>query len=214
MVDCGTNRYRAVESLNERRRRQTRNEIAAAATALFIENGYDATTVEAVAEAAGVSRRTAYRHFPLKEDLVFVHGLIWLEHFDELATERQADESTRSFLRRAVIGVSESIQEAGDQVLPAWQLAQENEFLRSRLGRFQEHWMLRYGAIVHADLAHRPDGHFAAAVVAGTLVGVTTALVGLWAAGQPEADLRQLTVDALDQIDSIWPDETRTAPEA
>ncbi|MFC9605442.1 TetR/AcrR family transcriptional regulator [Streptomyces niveus] len=40
------------------------------AVRLFTERGYDATAVTDVAEAAGVSPMTVYRHFPTKEDLV------------------------------------------------------------------------------------------------------------------------------------------------
>ena len=36
---------------------------------LFIENGFDNTTVDAVASAAGIGRRTLFRYFPSKNDL-------------------------------------------------------------------------------------------------------------------------------------------------
>lgn len=37
---------------------------------LFLENGYDAVTVNAIAEAAGVTSRTFFRYFPTKETVV------------------------------------------------------------------------------------------------------------------------------------------------
>jgi AcrR family transcriptional regulator len=58
--------------LRERRRLETQRAIQAQAVRLFVERGYDATTVADVAEAAGVSAMTVYRHFPTKEDLVLV----------------------------------------------------------------------------------------------------------------------------------------------
>ncbi|WP_433272250.1 TetR/AcrR family transcriptional regulator [Actinosynnema sp. CS-041913] len=57
-------------SLRERRRNETRRAVQAHAIRLFVEVGYDATTVEDVAKAAGVSAMTVYRHFATKEDLV------------------------------------------------------------------------------------------------------------------------------------------------
>ena len=49
---------------------QTREAIATAARALFLERGYDATTMRAVAERAGVSLGNAYYYFESKDHLV------------------------------------------------------------------------------------------------------------------------------------------------
>src|SRR5690242_16564967 len=51
----------------ETRRRQ----IASTALDLFIANGYDETTVDAIADAAGVSRRTFFHYFRSKDQVVF-----------------------------------------------------------------------------------------------------------------------------------------------
>ncbi|MFI7588365.1 TetR family transcriptional regulator [Spongisporangium articulatum] len=49
----------------------TRGRIAAAAFELFADQGYEGTTVEAIAERAGVARRTFFRYFRSKEDVIF-----------------------------------------------------------------------------------------------------------------------------------------------
>ncbi|MFE7729602.1 helix-turn-helix domain-containing protein [Streptomyces anthocyanicus] len=59
-------------NLRERRRSETRRLVQAHAVRLFTDHGYDAVTVADVAEAAGVSAMTVYRHFPTKEDLVLI----------------------------------------------------------------------------------------------------------------------------------------------
>lgn len=48
----------------------TRARLRAAALELFLAQGFDATTVNQVAAAAGVSHMTFFRHFPTKEDVV------------------------------------------------------------------------------------------------------------------------------------------------
>jgi AcrR family transcriptional regulator len=58
------------EGLRERKRRQTRQRIIEAGLRLFIANGFEGTTLDAIAEAADISRRTFFYYFKSKEDLV------------------------------------------------------------------------------------------------------------------------------------------------
>lgn len=58
--------------------------IVQAAWALFEEVGFDAASMTAVADRAGVSRRTLFNHFPHKADLLF-HG--WDEFMEQFRTE-------------------------------------------------------------------------------------------------------------------------------
>src|SRR5690606_7738854 len=65
----------AVGAVNEPgRREQNRLEVQGrlveAALALFGASGFDAVSIEAITDRAGVSRRTFFRYFPTKEDVV------------------------------------------------------------------------------------------------------------------------------------------------
>src|SRR5262245_62926014 len=53
----------------QRKKTATSDRIRASALRLFREQGYDATTVEQIAAAAGVSHMTFFRYFPTKEDV-------------------------------------------------------------------------------------------------------------------------------------------------
>jgi AcrR family transcriptional regulator len=57
--------------LRERKKRATRDALAQAALELFVERGYDETTLAEIADAAGVSTRTIFAYFPSKEAMLF-----------------------------------------------------------------------------------------------------------------------------------------------
>lgn len=54
----------------ERKRRETAERIIEKGLKLFVKNGYEATTVDVIAEAAGISRRTFFHYFKCKEALL------------------------------------------------------------------------------------------------------------------------------------------------
>ncbi|UYO46557.1 TetR/AcrR family transcriptional regulator [Rhodopseudomonas palustris] len=58
------------EGLRERKRRETLQRISDAALELFLDKGFDATTLDEIAEAAGISRRTFFYYFASKDDIL------------------------------------------------------------------------------------------------------------------------------------------------
>ncbi|MEU5480775.1 TetR/AcrR family transcriptional regulator [Streptomyces mirabilis] len=91
-----------VEDRRQRKARQTRNALAAAALDLILERGLADVTVGAVADRADVTRRTFSRHFVGKEDaaLDFVRGDG--DRINALLRARPADEPPLLAYRRAV----------------------------------------------------------------------------------------------------------------
>src|SRR5207247_783980 len=88
-------------TLTERRKAQTRREIAETALALFARKGYDGVSAEAIAEEAGVSLRTFYRYFTGKDAVL---SPIVTDGIDELAERlpaRPAPESLAHALYNA-----------------------------------------------------------------------------------------------------------------
>lgn len=60
----------------EQQKERTAENIRSAALDLFERDGFDATTVDAIAAAAGVGRRTFFRYFPAKEAVLFGRVLL------------------------------------------------------------------------------------------------------------------------------------------
>jgi AcrR family transcriptional regulator len=59
--------------LRERKRQMTLERIAETGLKLFIEHGYEATTLDAIAAASGISRRTFFHYLGSKEDVLLAH---------------------------------------------------------------------------------------------------------------------------------------------
>lgn len=60
----------AGEGLRDRKRRETRQRITEAGIRLFLEKGYDAATLDQIAAAAGISRRTFFYYFKSKDEIL------------------------------------------------------------------------------------------------------------------------------------------------
>jgi AcrR family transcriptional regulator len=86
--------------IRERTRRLAQTELTSVAQDLFVAQGYDATTVDQIAAAAGMSKRTFFRYFPSKDDLVIGKYDLFAERMAEALDDRPADESVWESLRR------------------------------------------------------------------------------------------------------------------
>jgi len=87
--------------VRERTRRAVRDELAQLAKDLFVEKGYDETTIDDLAAAAGMSKRTFFRYFASKEKLVMGKYEILGEQLAEDLAARPADEPLWASLRQA-----------------------------------------------------------------------------------------------------------------
>jgi AcrR family transcriptional regulator len=69
-----------------------RAELQAAADRLFAERGFAHTTVQDIADAAGVTARTFFRYFASKEDLILDETLSWLQKLTDTIRVRPPTE--------------------------------------------------------------------------------------------------------------------------
>ncbi|MFG1793916.1 TetR family transcriptional regulator [Nocardia sp. NPDC049149] len=86
MVTTGEGRLRGGED-----NAQFRLTVVDQALRLFAEQGYEATTVDEIAEAAGISRRTFFRQFRSKEDVIFADHESQLAQAAEFLAGAQGD---------------------------------------------------------------------------------------------------------------------------
>ncbi|MFJ8147020.1 TetR/AcrR family transcriptional regulator [Streptomyces sp. NPDC096048] len=89
-------------SLTERRKAETRMEIARAAARLFVGQGLRATRAEDIARAAGIAPRTFYRYFATKEEAVAPLYALGAERWAQAVREAPAELSPPEALEYAV----------------------------------------------------------------------------------------------------------------
>ena len=95
-----------IEVARGRRPSTSREEVARAALDLFSRQGYDETTVDEIAAAVGVSRRTFFRYYESKRDVVWGEFDAELIRLRERLAEAPGDEPMMDVLRRAVMATN------------------------------------------------------------------------------------------------------------
>ncbi|MCX5413009.1 TetR family transcriptional regulator [Streptomyces sp. NBC_00059] len=88
--------------LRERKKAATRQAVHEATMRLTVEHGFDHVTVEAVADAAGISRRTFSNYFTNKEDALLYGEEQMIGSLVRTVRNRPADEPAWTALRAAV----------------------------------------------------------------------------------------------------------------
>lgn len=91
------------EGLRERKRRETRYRIAETALGLFLTHGFEGTTLDVIAEEAGISRRTFFSYFKSKDDiLLFWQDAHWRTIYEDLL-KTSPDESPLDAVRDIMV---------------------------------------------------------------------------------------------------------------
>ena len=189
----------ASPGLRERKKARTRAAIQSNALRLFREQGYDATTIEQIIEAAEVSETTFFRYFPAKEDLVL------RDDYDPVimeAYQRQPpDMPPVQAMRATFVALFDSMtaeQRAEQQERVALCLAVP-ALRAAMLDQFSRNMQVLADAI--AARARRNPEDFAVRAIAGAVIGIMMAVLAEMAES-PEADLSALIDEGLVSLES------------
>jgi AcrR family transcriptional regulator len=193
--------------LRERKKAKTRAAIQEHALRLFREQGYDATTVEQIAEAAEVSPSTFFRYFGSKEDVVIYDALdpILIEAWRRQPAELGPIPAIRAAMKEVFGGLSpeelSEIRLRGQLVygVPELRLAMIDDLVRTAL-------MMAGEVAVRTGL---PVDDFRVRVGVGAFMGALMAAV-LPALEDPSADFVSLFDRAFEFVDAGFPMDTRS----
>jgi TetR/AcrR family transcriptional regulator, regulator of mycofactocin system len=181
-----------------RRRVTSRAELEQTAFALFAARGFDATTVDEIAAAAGIGRRTFFRYFPSKNDIP------WGAFEDELDRMRirlkacPPEVPLMDAIRLALIDFNQVAPSQGP-------LHRRRMELILRVPTLLAHSTLRFSAwreVIAQFVAERTGGRphdLAPQAIAHAVLGVAVAAYERWL-DDPAADLGVLLDSAMRQL--------------
>jgi len=122
--------FAAAPGLRQRKRQQTRERLTQAAMALFLDRGFEATTLDEIASAADISRRSFFHYFASKEDVVFA----WQEESTAAlitaVAARPANESMLAAAENAILAMVMELK-PGEAIAIA-RLKRDNPALQAR----------------------------------------------------------------------------------
>ncbi len=186
-----------IPGLRERKKIRTRQTIRREAFRLIEENGYAATTVEQIAEAAEVSPSTFFRYFPTKESVLLADDLdpVILNALDAQPPDLSPSQAVRRAYQAAMANMSEDQREFEDIrqrlmfSIPELKAAMYDEYYRT-ITTFAEALGRRIG---------RDPSDFELRVFAGALAGAMMAVY------EPGPRATDTVIRALDFVDAGMP---------
>ena len=184
--------------LRERKKIETRLALARAAMRLFEERGYAATTVDDIAAAANVSRRTFFRYFSSKEEVFIVDPVGKLAALHVALAGGPPDEPTIAALRRGIVALAGAYFEP-ELIQAEARIALLEPAVAAAGLAYQVRWEDALAVEVAADLGVDADRDVRPRIVAHTTVAILRAGVSAWFQGGCEGDPAETVAATFDR---------------
>jgi AcrR family transcriptional regulator len=183
---------RSAPGLRERKKAQIRRTIQEQALRLFLAKGFEATSVEEIAAAAGVSHMTFFRYFPTKEDVVLADEYDPL--IGELVAGRPPEEPVAEKIRHALVdGLTRVYGAEREALLVRTRLIMGTPALRARLW---DQAVATQNLIARALTHQSDDGDLRRRVVVSACFAAISAAVFAWAESNGARELPDLFDEA------------------
>lgn len=186
----------------ERKQRQLRLEIGEVALGLFVKRGFDETTIEDIAEAAGISRRTFFRYFETKEDVLLWRLRYSSEQMGAALEARPAEEPPLLAVRRALDVVHENYSQEPERHRAYLRFLLETPRLRAHLLDTQEHWRATLSRVLATRLGAGVGNEEKARLIAAVAIAAQDVAVRRWVA-EGTRNLKEYTDETFEALGEI-----------
>ncbi len=189
------------EGLRERHRKRTAAELEEAALKLFGDRGFDAVTVDDIATAADVSRRTFFRYYASKEDVILSDHPKRLDELEAALDRRPPGEPALTALRHAILSLAGTLQEDREHMLRRFRLITTTPALEARSLCLQRNWETAVTEMLAARMAVNPAKDLRPGIVAATTMAAMRVATAHWLNAGGEGDVMAIVAAALDLLD-------------
>ncbi len=198
--------HKKTGSRREQKKQATRNALLEAAHRRFHAQGFDGTTLDEILEETGVSKRTFFRYFPSKEELVFPNRARRLETFLTLFAGALKENDPFDAFRALTHLFAAEYTAHREQILAQQQLIATSAALQAREREIDQDWEIAIAACVVK--ATGPANELDAQVLAGASMGVIRATMRYWYGAGGVGDLDALGQQAIDRLEHGFQVET------
>jgi AcrR family transcriptional regulator len=189
------------EGLRERHRLRTEAALEDAAFQLFAERGFDVVTIDDIAARADVSRRTFFRYFASKEDVLLSDHPRRLAHLRRALAGRPEEEPALTALRHAILSVAGGYEQERQRLLDRARIMAETPSLHARSLAHQRLWEEAVAGMVAERMGVDPAVDLRPGVVAASTLASLRVAVAAWLARDGQPHLPTLLAEALDLLD-------------
>ncbi|BBY63135.1 TetR family transcriptional regulator [Mycolicibacterium helvum] len=188
-------------NLREQRRRSTRDALRRVALDRFARDGFANVTVTELAEEAGVTERTFFRHFPTKEAVLFADYETHFEWFEEALARRPVHEPLIDAVLAAMDSFPHDIQVVRQAALARASLI-DGDRAAGHIRLVQASFAAVITDFVRDRYRHVPDVDLAAEVAGATVAAALIVALEKWGRDKCEGDLSQVSAESLDLLRS------------